>query len=274
MPRVVLANKPIAITGASSGIGLATAWACARAGMPVVIAARRIDRLDEIVAKMRSQGFKAVAVACDVTDPAACARVIDTTIDAFGSLYAVYANAGYAYEAAHDQTKPADLRAIFETNLWGTINFIDPALVAMKRAGTGHIVICSSCLSKIGLPFYGAYCATKASQDCIARAMRHELSPIGIAVSSVHPIGTRTELFDKVQERNSNARIASRTPRSMMQPPERVARAILRQLSKGTGGEVWTSFSIRLALAGATLLPGTTDFLIGKLVASRRKKNQ
>src|SRR5437868_6360217 len=95
MPRIDLTGKPIAITGASSGIGLATALACARAGMPVALAARREDRLQEAVAKIRGEGGKAIAVRADVDSPQDCRALVERTVAELGSIYAVFANAGY-----------------------------------------------------------------------------------------------------------------------------------------------------------------------------------
>ncbi|MFN4166646.1 MAG: SDR family NAD(P)-dependent oxidoreductase, partial [Ferrovibrio sp.] len=152
MPRD-LTGLPIAITGASSGIGAATALACARAGMPVALAARRIDRCEELAEQIRRQGGRAIAVEADVVDSAACQRLVDRTIEAFGSIYSLYANAGYGIESAVDATSDAELRRIFEVNFFGTMNAIRPALPHMKAARRGHILICSSCLAKIAVPY-------------------------------------------------------------------------------------------------------------------------
>src|SRR6187549_2932574 len=100
MARIELRGKPIAITGASSGIGRATAIACARAGMPVAAAARREDRLEGLVEEINRAGGRAIAVRTDVTDAGDCERLIAGTVEAFGSVYAVYANTGYGMEKA------------------------------------------------------------------------------------------------------------------------------------------------------------------------------
>lgn len=273
MPRIELRAKPIAITGASSGIGLATAWACARAGMPVVLAARRVELLERHAAQMRGEGLSALAVACDVVDADACGRVIDATVREFGGIYGVFANAGYGLEVAYHNATRQQLRDLMETNFWGSLNLIDPALQVMRRQRDGHVVFCSSCLSKFAMPYYGAYCASKAAQDYFARAMRHELREEGISVSSVHPIGTRTELFDQMQSRSPNPRLTTNTPGFFMQSPERVANAIVARLRSGRGGEVWTSVPVRAAIAGAVLVPSATDWALAKLIAWRQKRN-
>lgn len=269
-----LTGKPIAITGASSGIGRATALACARAGMPVALGARRVDRLEEVVREITAAGGRAVAVATDVTAPGDCRRLIDRAAE-LGPLYAVFANAGYGFEKPVGRTTDDEVRAIFETNFYGTLNTVRPALERMLPAGAGHVLICSSCLSKFGMPFLAPYSATKAAQDHFARAMRTELAGSGVRVSSVHPIGTRTEFFERSDARSGHVEGALRTPRFFMQPPERVANAIVRHMrSPGpAGGEVWTSLTVRLVFALATAFPGAADWGLRRKV-EREKRSQ
>lgn len=264
-----LRNLPIAITGASSGIGAATAVACARAGMPVAIAARRADKLDAVAQQIRQQGGKVITVACDVTKPEECAALVDATVREFGSIYGVFANAGYGVEQSFLEQSDADIRAMFETNFWGSVNVIRPALTHMTNARRGHVLWCSSCLAKIGLPMYSSYCASKAMQDHFARAMRHELREQGIFVSSVHPIGTRTEFFEKVKDRG--AKLLSMSPDRFMQPASRVADAVVSCLRRPKG-EVWTSLPMRLGLGMAGMFPGIADFAVGKMYERRSRR--
>jgi short-subunit dehydrogenase len=266
---VDLTGKPIAITGASSGIGRATAIACARAGMPVAVGARRADRLQELVAEITAFGGRAIAVPTDVANPADCRRLIDATVESYGSIYAVFANAGYAFEKPVIESSDAELRAIFETNFWGTLSTIRPALERMLPVRSGHVLICSSVLSKLAVPFHAAYSATKACQDHFARALRAELRGTGVHISSVHPIGTRTELFQESEAR-SGGRLAPRTPDALKQPPERVARAVVRCLRRPKG-EVWTSLPARLAAGLSVAFPNLTDFVIDRM-ADRAKR--
>lgn len=272
-----LRGKPIVITGASSGIGRATAIACARAGMPVAVGARRVDRLQALVEEIKAMGGagagsgQAIAVACDVDSPAQCAELLKQATLAFGPVYAVFANAGYGVERSMHEMSDAELRAIFETNVWGTLNIVRPAVEEMLRgAGGGHIIVCASCLSKLSLPYGGAYAATKACQDHFARAMRLELEDEGIHVTSVHPIGTRTEFFAQVDVRTGKPTMSNNTPDRWLQPPEKVANAIVRCLRRPRG-EVWTSRSVRLLFAMANAFPGFGDWAIRRYVRSRRK---
>jgi short-subunit dehydrogenase len=293
-----VAGRPIAIAGASSGIGMALALACAAAGMPVAVGARREDKVMALTEKIRADGGRAIDIRMNVDSPADGQRLIDSAVDAFGSIYAVVANAGYGLERAVMETPDAEFRAIFETNFFGTMNVVRPALARLlkdrapgaERAAGGHIIIVSSCLSKLGTPYHSAYSATKAAQDHIARALRLELVGTGIAVSSLHPIGTRTEFFTTA-DRRSGGSAALHTPEFLMQSPERVARAVLRALSRtaryhpaeadgppprlpgrGLGGEIWTSLPTRLLLALATAIPGVADRLLVHHVRRRNRK--
>jgi len=278
-----LRNKPIAITGASSGIGAATALACARAGMQVALAARRIDKCQELADTINREGGRAIAIACDVTDPAACEALTAKTVEAFGSIYSLYANAGYGFEATICDMSDAEMRAIFETNFFGTLNAIRPAVARMKAAGSGHVLICSSCLGKLTIPYYGAYSATKAAQVHIGRAMKLELAPAGIHVSTVHPIGTRTEFFDKVQAskaavaRGSGvARLVSQKSREYMQTPDLVARCTVACLRRPRS-EVWTGILgplTRLGMAICTAFPGIENGALRTMVAKRLKTHE
>lgn len=264
--------KPIAITGASSGIGRATALACAQSGMFVAVMARRQDRLDDLVDEIHGSGGRATAFAGDVADADACAEFIAHAERELGPLHAVFANAGFGYEKPTHDTSEDELRTIFEVNFWGSLNTVRPALPGMIERRAGHIIFCSSCLSKLGIPCYGAYSATKACQDHFGRAMRHELKSSGVRVSTVHPIGTRTEFFDTAAELSGGPlRLMDRTTQRFSQPPERVAAAIIKCLKKPKG-EVWTSTGTRLAFAAATAFPGLTDLVLSKMMSDRDRK--
>lgn len=276
MPKE-LTGLSILITGAGSGIGRATALACAREGMSVLAMGRRMEplrALAEEAGRLRdasgAPAGRIVPFAGDVTSEAACAGAVEACRAEFGGVYAAFANAGYGVEQAVHEMSDRELRDIFECNFFGTMHTLRPAIPLMLEAGRGHVIICSSCVSKFTLPFYGAYSATKAAQNHVARAMRLELAPQGIAVSSVHPVGTRTEFFDVVQRKSEAAKLVSHGPDWVLQRPERVARAIVRCLRRPRA-EVWTSWPVRLGMAMAMPFPGVSDLVIRRMVDERRR---
>lgn len=261
-----LTGRPIAITGASSGIGRATALACAAAGMPVAVLARRADRLAELCEEIERGGGRAVAVAGSVENPEDNERLIARTVESFGSVYGVFANAGYSLEDPCVDMAEETIRAMFEVNFFGSLSVVRLALPRMRAAGGGHAIFCSSCLSKITMARYGCYSATKACQEHFARSMRLELGGTGVFVSSVHPIGTRTELFDaKSRAAGPEAAVPNHSPDWMMQSSERVARAVVGCLRRPRG-EVWTSAAVRTAMGLGVLMPGLADFVLGRMV--------
>lgn len=269
-----LRDKPICITGASSGIGLATAVACAQAGMPVVVGARRLDRLRSLVSQIESAGGRAAAVELDVRDADASSRLVDTAVERFGSVHAVFANAGYGVEKPIHAMTDAEIREIFETNFFGTLNTIRPAIPKMIEAKSGHIIICSSCLSRMPIPFFSAYSASKSAQHHISRAMNLELARHGIRVSSVHPIGTKTEFFDTaaMNSGGDGHELVQHTSSLFVQTPERVARAIVRGLRR-PAPEIWTSHLVRLGMTFAEAMPRMTDLFLRRMVHERHAKD-
>jgi short-subunit dehydrogenase len=261
-----LTNRNIIITGASSGIGAATAVACANAGMDVVLNARRADKLESVAERVRGAGRAAVVVEGDVGHEDTTSRLLDAVERRFGHIDVVFANAGYGVDRPMHEISDADLREIFEVNFFAAVELISAAaqrLIAAQRPG--HLLMCSSCVSKFTLPGYGAYSATKAAQNHVCRAMHLELATHDIPVSSVHPISTRTEFGDVAAERSGKApnhgRDPDHAPRGFVQTPERVADAVVRCLRKPTP-EVWTSTMTRFAASLFTFAPRLQDFAL------------
>lgn len=261
-----LTDKPILISGASSGIGAATAIACANAGMKVALMARREDKLQAVADRIGAEQCCIIVGSVDSTED--CNRALEESQSKFGPLYAVLANAGYGTEQPCHDLGFDEIHAMFETNFYGSLRLVQPAIVGFKERGAGHALMVSSCLSKIGLPYYGPYCATKAAQDYFCRAMRLELASTGVHVSSVHPIGTKTEFFDEAAKRSGGDLDFSSSSGRFMQSPDRVAKAIVRCLGKPKG-EVWTSFPVRLALACTVAAPGLTDWALKRAMKKR-----
>ncbi|MEM9252699.1 MAG: SDR family NAD(P)-dependent oxidoreductase [Planctomycetota bacterium] len=261
MARRDLRGKVIVITGASAGIGAATAVACGRAGMGVVLSARRADKLAEVAERVRAASGEAWTVACDVTDEAQVAELFAAAMRDAGRVDAVFANAGYGLHKPLLDTTDAEDRAIFETNYFGSNRTVRHGVAALRQTAERHgdalrhVLVCSSSASEIGVPRMGPYCATKAAQDAVASALRAELSDEGVAVTSVHPVGTSTEFFATMADQSANPDIKANTPVPLSQTADRVANAIVRALRRPRP-EVWPAPWARWALAVATLCPG------------------
>jgi short-subunit dehydrogenase len=152
------------------------------------------------------------------------------------------------------ETTDREMRDIFETNYYGTLRVLKEAATVMRRQGHGHLLICSSAASEVAPPMYGAYSATKAAQDSIACALRAELSVEGIHVTSIHPIGTKTEFFARLETISAGRTATAGTPGPICQSSEHVARCIVRCLSRPCA-EVWPSFPTRLGVGIAAAFP-------------------
>ncbi|MFH1747806.1 MAG: SDR family oxidoreductase [Planctomycetota bacterium] len=258
-----LTGKIIIITGASSGIGAATAVACARAGMDTVLNARRANALAETAERVRQYGRTAELVVGDVTDEGMSARLLDAATEKYGRFDVVFANAGYGFSRPmHEMDEPA-LRRIFEVNFFAANNLVCAAarrLLAAKQRG--HLLMCSSCVAKFTMPEFAAYSATKAAQNHVCRAMRMELRRHRIHVSSVHPITTHTDFFAVSAQLSGRspeaANPAQRVPRWFLQTPEQVARAIVSCLRRPRP-EVWTSTPMRIVAGLMTIFPRLMD---------------
>ncbi len=261
-----LAGKVAVVTGASSGIGAATARAMAAAGMRVALSARRADRLEALVRELKESGADALAVPGDVAAPGAAVQLLDAVERRYGAFDVVFANAGYGAEQGILEMSEAQLRRMFEVNFFAATDLLRVAAGRLLAAGRpGHLLMCSSCLAKFTLPYYGAYAATKAAQAMVARSLRFELEPHGIQVSSVHPITTVTEFFETAAVEGGRSANGSAVPTHakgpFVQPPERVARAVMSCLRKPRS-EVWTSTVVRLSAGLLNAFPSVLDAVL------------
>lgn len=261
-----LQGRVILITGGSSGIGAATAIACAKAGMDVALGARRVDRLEQVAQQIRNMGRRAIVQACDVTKDDDVQQLVDLTLQTYGRLDVAYANAGYGQFASILRMSDQDIRAMFETNFYGTLRVMRAAAKPMIKNAQGHLIICSSAASEISIPMFGIYAATKAAQDSVAGALRAELFRKGVDVSSVHPIGTTSEFFQSAGVAVTASGGLPNTPAMMTQTPEQVAAAILRCIRKPRA-EVWPSRMTRFGVALTTAFPG----LAARIMRSKAK---
>jgi NADP-dependent 3-hydroxy acid dehydrogenase YdfG len=184
-----LTGKVVAITGASAGIGAATARALAAEGASVVLGARRQERLEELAGDLGD----AAVVEMDVRDPAASTALVDTAVERFGRLDAIVVNAGIGRYGGIMDLEDDDLRDMVDTNVNGTIWPIRAAVPRFLDAGAGDIVIVASVAGLRGAGDEAVYAATKFAQVGLAGALDRELRERDIRVSTLCPGGTATE---------------------------------------------------------------------------------
>ncbi len=185
------------VTGASSGIGEASARCLAKAGYSVIVAARRADLLDELVAEIRAQGGKAMSVPTDLADAAQTSALVKTTLDAFGRVDVLVNNAGYGPPYALEQMDREAMRHLFDVNLLSAMQLIAELTPSMRAQGGGRIINISSLSRYVGAPLASAYAATKGGMEALTACMRLELSPWNIKLCVIVPGFVDTPTFDK-----------------------------------------------------------------------------
>jgi len=249
------------ITGASAGIGAATARVLAEAGMRLALCARRGDRLEALAAELGARGALVSVHPVDVTDEAAVRAMVDEVARRHGALDVLVNNAARGLAARFEDTTTAEFRALLELNLLAPIVAIQAALPHMRRQGRGHVINVSSVVGRRNIPGRAAYGATKFALGAISEALRLELRGTGIVVSLVYPIYTATE-FHQAETRRMEMR---RT--GPIQSAETVARAILRCVRRPRP-EVYPYRPARLLAGLAALVPGLVDRVMGRALGA------
>src|SRR4051812_23609306 len=219
-----LAGRVAAITGASSGIGLACARHLARAGVAVVLGARRLSLLESTASEIRAAGGRAAVAEMDVVRADDAQALVALAVREFGRLDIMICNAGFGYYGTVEET-PADvMRRMMEVNFMGTYHGAAAALPVFRRQNSGHLIFVSSIVGRRGIPLMGGYSATKAAQAGLAESLRAEFAGTRIHVTCVYPVSTPTEFVDAMA-RDYGHRISGIGPK---QTVDDVARSIVR----------------------------------------------
>lgn len=184
-------GKTVVVTGASSGIGAATARRLVESGHNVALAARRKDRLEELAAEL---GENALAVTTDVTDPDDCAALVARTVEQFGGLDALVNNAGLGFYGSIAEADPEGWRTMLDVNVLGVLYVTQAAVRAMIENGSGDLIFISSIAGRrIPTPESTVYAATKHAVNAIAEGLRMDLTSKGIRSITIEPGLVRTE---------------------------------------------------------------------------------
>ena len=249
-------RKVALITGASSGIGQATALALAKRGYAVGLLARRAERLEEVAQACGQAGGEGLVLPGDVAQRDQVDQAVARTVERFGRLDVMVNNAGYGVFASVMDLEEKDLRRVFEVNFYGVWYGTVAAARVMAAQRSGHIFNISSVIGKRGTPFHGAYCATKFAVGGLTESARVELRPLGVHVTLVCPAMTRTEFFNQGSMARRAGRAFSRFNRQM--DPEPIGEAIARTAGRRKPEMVFTLGGKLLALISA-LSPRVAD---------------
>jgi NAD(P)-dependent dehydrogenase (short-subunit alcohol dehydrogenase family) len=219
-----LEGAVVIVTGASSGIGQATARALSARGAHPVLAARRADRLATLSAELGN----ALSLQTDVTVPEDIRALIDTTLSTYGRIDGLVNNAGVSLHHTIEGLDLARFAEVLDLNVVGVVALMQAVLPAMKRQHFGRIVNISSGTTRMALPGVGAYAASKAAVNMLSDVARKEFAPDGILVSVVLPSITATEFGGGIFQAGQSVR-----PGMTAHQPSYVAGVILRALQTG-----------------------------------------
>lgn len=195
--QIDLSDRVVAITGASSGIGEATALACARAGAGVALAARRADRIEALARRIEDEhGVRARAIPADVGDEAQANAFVERAHAELGRLDALVNNAGVMLLGPIEGAPTDEWRRMIHANLFGVLYCTHAALPLMRAQGSGHVVNVSSVAGRVARAGSGVYNLTKWGVNAFSEALRQECAGAGIRVTIVEPGAVDTELPD------------------------------------------------------------------------------
>ncbi|PJF41868.1 MAG: hypothetical protein CUN55_11135 [Phototrophicales bacterium] len=219
--------KVIMITGATSGIGRATALLAASLGHQVAAVGRRSERLEALVTETKDMFGTVLPLTADVTMPEQMQKAVALTLAEFNRLDVLVANAGLGHRGSLVDSEWSDLEAVLRINIDGVLHSIRACVPAMRATQRGHIITISSILGPVPAPYAAIYSASKAAVDSIAQSLRIELKNENIWVTNFWVGQTHTEFAEK--RLGQSGKVASRFP---TMTPERVAGQIVRAIER------------------------------------------
>jgi short-subunit dehydrogenase len=288
--RAAFDGRVAIVTGASAGIGAATARALAEAGAHVVLCARRVERLEQLAAELSAaHGVEAHALAADMSSRAQIEVLVGEVLHRYDRIDILINNAGVGLQGDAAVLPERELRYLFDVNVHGPLWAMQAVIPSMRRRQAGAIANITSILAKAPLPSLGmtggssGYAGSKAALHAISLAARMELAADGIGVVTVLPGVTRSEFNDQFLVSADASRLpsagaapaaagpAGARPRGSLMgvtPPERVAEAILRGIERNQR-EVYVTAKDRLFVLGANALPGLFEWAMIRLRRQR-----
>jgi short-subunit dehydrogenase len=250
-------HRVVILTGATQGIGRATAYALAQAGCQLALAARTADALEALAAELAQAGHTALPFPTDMGETTQAAALAQKTVEAFGKIDVVINNAAIGVRDRVQDLQEAEARRVMEVNYFGPVALIQAAIPYLKANPAGGLIInVSSIVGRRAMPGIAGYCASKAALEKFSESLRLELKANKIRVSMVYPGVTATAF-----NRNSLGTGQGGRGRVGGVPPERVAQAILNTIRREPRDVFITLFDRAFVTAGS-LWPWLMDQLL------------
>jgi NAD(P)-dependent dehydrogenase (short-subunit alcohol dehydrogenase family) len=238
------------VTGGGRGIGAASARALAESGASVVVAARSVDEIDRVAAELEMAGHAALAVECDVTDPASIGRLKEAAEERFGGVDILVSNAGVATSAPLGRISLDEWQRLFQVNTTGPFLCAQAFVPGMTGRGWGRIVHVASIAGRTAAAYISAYASTKHALVGLTRALAAELAGQGVTVNAVCPGYVDTRMTDESVERiarktgmdadDARDRVVAMNPQKRLIAPEEVAflvTALCDERARGVNGQ-------------------------------------
>jgi len=266
-----LTGRHVLITGASSGIGRELASVLASRGARLALAARRIERLRQVsdeIALGHPGVERPLAVECDVTDGAAVRHLVGATIETLGALDVLINNAGVCVYGETARTPLEDFERLLDVNFLGPVRAMFEALPFMRRQGQGLIVNVASLAAVRGVPYLGAYGASKSALATLSESLRAELAGTGVRVMVVYPDYTESDIYASEKKVGG-----ARRPDGPYAPTRDVAEAIVRAI-EADRRDLMLSSRGRLMAALDGVLPGAVERAMVRLAKELREEDE
>jgi NADP-dependent 3-hydroxy acid dehydrogenase YdfG len=249
----------ILITGASSGIGAATARRFVKAGYRVVLAARRLERLQALAEELQASGGQALPIAADMSRLEQIQQLVETTLTAYGRIDILFNNAGYGCLDWLEELEPAHgVSDLIQVNLTGLIWMAQAVLPSMLKQRSGHIINMSSVAGLVAPPTYTVYTATKFGARGFSEALRREVRLFGIHVSGIYPGVVETEFAGHA---GFHSKTGISSPGWLTLSAEQVAESVWR-LSRRPRRVLVIPWMYRPVYWFNTLFPGAVDWIV------------
>lgn len=265
-----LKDKVVLITGASSGFGADAARLFAREGCRVVLAARRVDRLQALVEEIRSAGGEALAVPVDVSQRTEVEVMAQTVLDIYGQIDILFNNAGFGRLDWLEKLEPGrDIETQLDVNLAGLVQVTRAVLPHMYRQRSGHIINMSSVAGWIAAPLYTIYAAAKFGVRGFTDALRREAAPFGVRVSGIYPGPAVTEFG--LHTGTTSIKRQLKPPSFLYMTSMQVARRVV-WLAKHPRRRLVIPWYYRLVVAFENLFPGVVDWILKVIFVKKLHK--
>ncbi len=254
-----LKNKVVLITGASSGFGEDAALHFAEEGCKVALAARRIDRLQNLAIKIQDMGGEAMAIPVDIVDPADVTNMVQTTLDLYGQIDILFNNAGIGRVDWFENHAPErDIDMLIRVNLISLMQVTREVLPHMLKRGEGHIINMGSVSGFLAVPLIASYSASKSGARAFTDALRREVAPLGIHVSGIYPGPASTEFGQHVGKAKAYSKVRPLLKSRLTS--EYVARRVV-DVAKRPRRSLIIPWWYRIVIAFEMLFPAVVDWI-------------